>query len=34
MIEKRYGHLATVRDRKAVVEFLPNLNEQPKQVRV
>jgi len=34
MIEKRYGHLATVRDRKAVVEFLPNLNEQPEQVRV
>ena len=28
MIEKRYGHLAKVTDRKEVVEFLPDLDKQ------
>ena len=32
MIEKRYGHLAKVTDRKEVVEFLPDLDKQPERV--
>ncbi|MGB1657811.1 MAG: hypothetical protein ACPHO4_10705 [Longimicrobiales bacterium] len=31
MIEKRYGHLAKVTDRKELVEFLPDLDKQPER---
>ena len=31
MIEKRFGHLAKVTDRKELVEFLPDLDKQPER---